>query len=261
MHAIDVFTHYERNHWNLWEVDFDAVELDKVEPAYITIARGGAMGESNVVAAVHGFMNEFVDDYDFSTFAVVWGYQEVQHHCMFRKWLEAVGQPIDDTKVGAMRQPYAPGTSPAATIATNIISELTVNHVYKRVANVVKEPVLKKLLLNASLDEAGHAREFIEYGRRRIAAYPKEIPSMLEALYVYTAENSIKHPVSVFKGGLSELSDCETIDDVLDIFLSEIADEGELAALHANIRRVFGNMLDRDLETSGKLRRALAEAL
>lgn len=261
MYAFDVFTHYEKNHWNLWEVDFSAVELDNVEQPYVTIARSGAMGESNVIAAVHGFMNEFVDDYDFSTFAVVWGYQEVQHHCMFRRWLEAVGQPLDDSKVAAMRQPYDPGTTPAATLATNVISELTVNHVYKRVASVVKEPVLKQLLSNASVDEAGHAREFIGYCKRRLASYPRELPSVLETLYFYTAENEIKHPVSVFKGGLTELSDYETIDDGLDMFLSDIADEGELAALQGKIRRVFGTMLDRDLATSGRVRRALAEVV
>src|SRR5215469_11945273 len=151
MHAFDVFTHYEKNHWNLWEVDFSAVELDNVEQPYVTIARSGAMGESNVIAAVHGFLNEFVSDYDFSTFAVVWGYQEVQHHLMFRRWLEAVGEAVEDSAVQAMREPYAPGTTPSATLATNIISELTVNHIYRRVAAAVGEPVLATLMHNASL--------------------------------------------------------------------------------------------------------------
>ena len=41
-----------------------------------------------------------------------------------------------------MRAPYAPGTTPSATLATNIISELTVFRVYRDLADEMEEPVL-----------------------------------------------------------------------------------------------------------------------
>ncbi|MFC8043418.1 ferritin-like domain-containing protein [Nocardia sp. NPDC057353] len=261
MHSYDVFRHYERLHWRLADLDLGAVDRSLVEPEYVTLAKSATMGESNVIAAVHGFLNEFVDDYDFSTFAVVWGYQEVQHHYAFRAWLAAVGEAVDGEAVDAMREPYAPGTTPSATLATNIISELTVNHIYRAVAAWVREPVLKGLLLSASRDEAGHAREFIHYTTERLRKKPEELPSVLETLYVYSSEAKIKHPVSTFKAGISELGDHETIDTGFDLFLEQVAAEGELDVLHDKIRRTFGSMTGLDLSSNARVRRALADVI
>ncbi|GGN67821.1 ferritin-like domain-containing protein [Nocardia rhizosphaerihabitans] len=261
MHSFDVFRHYERLHWKLSDLDLAAVDPALVRPEYITLAKSAAMGESNVIAAVHGFLDEFVDDYDFSTFAVVWGYQEVQHHYAFRSWLGAVGEAVEDRAVDAMREPYAPGSTPSATLATNIISELTVNHVYRAVSSWVGEPVLKELLLNASRDEAGHAREFIHYTTERLKKRPEELPSVLETLYVYSSEAKIKHPVSTFKAGIAELSDHETIDTGFDLFLEQVAAEGELEVLHDKVRRTFAGITGLDLSSNAKVRRALADAI
>lgn len=261
MHSFDVFHQYERHHWQLRDIDFAAIRRDLVRPEYITLARSAVMGESNVIAAVHGFLNEFVDDYDFSTFAAIWGYQEVQHHYAFKTWLQAVDADVDAKPVEAMREPYAPGTTPSATLATNIISELTVNHIYKAVARKVEEPVLRTILSNASRDEAGHAREFIHYARKRLERKPEELPSVLETLYVYTGSKAIRHPVSVFKDGLDELAEHETIDTGFQFFLDEVASEGELDELHGKIRRTFSSLTGLDLSSNGRVRRALAEAL
>ncbi|MCX4091582.1 ferritin-like domain-containing protein [Nocardia sp. alder85J] len=261
MHSFDVFRHYERLHWNVADLTLDTVDPTLVKPEYVTLAKSAAMGESNVIAAVHGFLDEFVDDYDFSTFAVVWGYQEVQHHYAFRSWLAAIGESVDDAAVGAMRAPYAPGTTPSATLATNIISELTVNHVYRAVSQWVHEPVLKTLLLNASRDESGHAREFIHYTTARLARRPEELPSVLETLYVYSSEARIKHPVSTFKSGIAELGDHETIDTGFELFLEQIAAAGELEVLHDKVRRTFAGMTGLDLSSNAKVRRALADAI
>jgi rubrerythrin len=261
MHSSDVFCQYERNHWRLSDVDFSAIRRDLVRPEYVTMARSSVMGESNVIAAVHGFLNEFVDDYDFSSFAVVWGYQEVQHHNAFRAWLRELDADVDDAPVEAMREPYAPGTTPCATLATNIISELTVNHVYKAVARYVDEPVLQQVMVNASRDEAAHAREFIHYCRERLGRHPEELASVLETLYVYTSDDRIKHPVSMFKDNLAELQDHETIDTGLDLFLERIADAGELEELQGKIRKTFASLTDLDLSSNSQVRRALAEQL
>ncbi|WP_405136975.1 ferritin-like domain-containing protein [Nocardia sp. NBC_01388] len=261
MHSYDVFRHYERLHWKLTDLDFDAIDPTLVRPEYITLAKSSAMGESNVIAAVHGFLAEFVDDYDFSTFAVVWGYQEVQHHYAFRTWLRAIGEDVQDKAVDAMREPYAPGSTPSATLATNIISELTVNHIYRAVSAWVEEPILKALLLNASRDEAGHAREFIHYATERLRRRPQELPSVLETLYVYSSEAKIKHPVSTFKAGLTELGDHETIDTGFDLFLEQVAAEGELEVLHDKVRRTFATLTGRDVSSNAKVRRALADAI
>ncbi|MEU5695114.1 ferritin-like domain-containing protein [Actinosynnema sp. NPDC020468] len=261
MHSLDVFRHYDRTHWRLAELQLDAVDLTKVKPEYVTLVKSAVMGESNVIAAVHGFMNEFLDDYDFSAFAVIWGYQEVQHHYAFTSWLQAVGEEVDNRAVAAMRAPYDPGSTPSATLATNIISELTVNHVYRAVSQWVEEPVLKQLLLQASRDEAGHAREFRHFAAKRLERHPEEIPSVLETLYFYTSDDRIKHPVGVFKSGLAELETTETIDTGFEMFLDTVADAGSLEELQGKIRRTFGSLTGYDLSSNKAVRRALATSL
>lgn len=261
MHSLDVFRHYDKTHWRLAGLPLGEVDRDLVKPEYVTLVKSAVMGESNVIAAVHGFLNEFADDYDFSAFAVIWGYQEVQHHYAFTSWLQAVGETVDNRAVAAMRAPYDPGSTPSATLATNIISELTVNHVYRAVSSWVEEPVLKELLLQASRDEAGHAKEFRHFAAQRLEQHPEEIPSVLETLYFYTADDKIKHPVGVFKAGLAELTETETIDTGFELFLDTVADDGELDELQGKIRRTFGSLTGYDLSSNRAVRRALATAL
>lgn len=262
MYALDVFNHYERTHWRLNEFDWDELRPDLVEPEYITLAKSAVMGECNSIAAVHGFLNEFVDDYDFSAFVCIWGYQELQHHYAFKTWLRQIGQDVADRPVEATRAPYPPGRTPSATLATNVISEITVNTVYSSLARQVKEPALSALLLRASRDEAAHAREFIAYAKRRLEQHPDELVSVLETLYVYTSQpDSIRHPVSVFKDGLDELSNHETIDTGFELFLDAVAHDGELARLQQKIRKAFTVFTGVRLESNADVRAAIAELI
>src|SRR5581483_10953347 len=220
MHSVGVFNNYELQRWKLSEIAWTDVDPSKVGPHDVSVVRSAVMGECNSIAALHGFLNEFVDDYDFSAFASLWAYEELQHHFVFRTWLERVGAPVDDLPVESTRAPYPNGIAPAATLATNVISELTVNHAYQAMAEGVGEPVLKQIATRVSGDEARHAREFMHYTRRRLAQQPAERKVVLETLYVYLADptRALKHPVSVFKGALPALQDSETIDDGLRRF-------------------------------------------
>lgn len=262
MHAFDVFTHYEKSHWRMSDIDWDGIRHDLLEPEYVTMAKSAVMGECNSIAAVHGFLNEFVDDYDFAAFTCVWGYQELQHHYAFKSWLRAIGEDVADRPVEATREPYPPGRTPSATLATNVISELTVNKVYASVAKKVKEPVLQSVLTKASRDEAAHAREFIFYVKRRLKEHPEEMLSVLETLYFYTSQDDgIRHPVSVFKDGLDELSNHETIDTGFELFLEQIANDGELQTLQRNVRKAFSTFTELKLESNRDVRAAIAELI
>jgi hypothetical protein len=263
MHSLDVFKQYEKTQWQLRDVDFGAIRRDLVKPEYITLVRSAVIGESNTVAATHGLLNEFMDEYDVPTFALIWGWQEVQHHFAFKTWLTTVDADVDvDAKIVlAMREPYPPGSTRAATLATNVASELMVNRIYRGISRWIEEPVLKQIFLNASRDESGHAREFLYFLRDRLARHPEELPSVLETLYVYISAGDIQHPVSVFKSGLDALKEHETIDTGFDMFMEKVAADGEIRQIHDNIRRVFGELTGLDLSTNAKIRRALAASL
>lgn len=259
MHSFQVFHEYEKFHWSLKDIPWERIERDKVKPEHLRLARSAVMGECNSIAALHGFLNESVGDYDFAAYASLWGSQELQHHFAFRTYLERVGEPIPPGKVEATRAPYPPGTTHAATLATNVISELTVCHVYSQVSRSVQEPVLAEILMRASQDEARHAREFIYFTRRRLEQHPEELQSVLETLYVYVGDpdKTIKHPVSVFKGKLPELAGFESIDDGFAYF--EGLNAANYTKLSQKLYQTFSQLTGRPLTNLASIRRALIE--
>lgn len=260
-HSFEVFQHYERLQWKLGELGLENVQRDLVRPEYISLVRGVVMGEATSLPGLHGFMNEFDDDYDCSAFVMVWGYQELQHHYAFRAWLKALDIHIDQAKVEAMREPYETGVTPSATLVTNAISELIVNTLYRKMAEWVEEPVLARLFLLASRDEAGHAREFLYYLKRRLDRKPNELSSVLERIHFYVGASSLKHPVGVYKHDrVEELQGHETVDTVSDIFL-RVSEPEALEKLHAKIRRSLGAAIGMDFTRNSDIRYALAESL
>lgn len=261
MHSFDIFHEYEKSQWSLKDIDWERIDRARVKPEYVRLVRSGLMGECNSIAALHGFLNESTEDYDFAAYASLWGTQELQHHYAFRTYLQHVGEALEAGPVEATRAPYPPGVTHAATLATNIISELTVCHVYHQLSKVVEEPVLQDLLRRMSQDEARHAREFLYYTRRRITAHPEETASVLETLYVYTADpdKKIKHPVSVFKGNLPELEGHETIDDGFAYF--DTQSEENHAKLSQKLYQAFSTLTGFKLTSPASIRRALAEVL
>lgn len=262
MYSFRVFHEYEKSAWTLSAIPWDQIDRDLLRPEYVTLAKAAVMGECNSIAALHGFLNELPADYDFGAFASIWGYQELQHHYAFRTWLEHIGEEVDAAAVEVTRTPYPPGTTPAATLATNIISELTVCHVYSGLAHEVQEPILARILTHASRDEARHAREFRHFAERRLVQRPDELVSVLEILYVYTAdpEKRVKHPVSVFKGALPELQGLETIDTGFDVFRS-LAGEQSLERLRSRILTTFSALTGCALDRPASIRRAIAAHL
>jgi hypothetical protein len=257
LHSYEVFQSYQHTAWELTDIEWDSFRADLVTPMLIRFAKGAVMGESNSIAAQHGFFNEFADDYDFSAFVCLWGYQELQHHLVFKKWLRTAGHDVGYEQINAMRPPYPPGVTPAATLATNIISEIVTNHMYKCVGRHTEEPVLRSIVRRASGDEARHAREFIRYTARRIEQRPQERRSVLETLYVYISnKNQYQHPVSRFKGDLPELEGHETIDAVFDHF-RELDDGTEWERVQRQLLTSFEEFADRPLTKLGDVRRAI----
>lgn len=260
LHSYDVFPAYQQASWELKDIPWDDFRPDLVRPEHVAFAKGAVMGESNSVAAQHGFFNEFVDDYDFSAFVCLWGYQELQHHLAFKKWLRLAGEDVGYEQISAMRAPYPPGVTPSATLATNVISEIATNHMYKCVSRVTPEPVLARIMRRASGDEARHAREFIHYTARRLGSRPEELPSVLEVFYIYLADvkGRYQHPVSKFKGDLPELEGHVTIDEVFRYF-AEVDDGTEWDRIHRQLFETLTELAGRPIGKLRDIRRVLAD--
>lgn len=261
LHSARVFTAYQHATWVMKQIPWDEFRPDLVAPEYIVFAKGAIMGESNSVAATHGLLAEFADDYDFSQFACIWGYQEIQHHLVFQTWLQLAGHTVSYDKVNAMREPYPPGATKAASLATNVICEVLTNHMYKCVGRAMREPVIAKIAARASGDEARHAREFAYYTKRRLAAHPEECASVIETLYIYmgVTRDLYRHPVSRFKGHLPELEGHETIDEVFRYFAEVDQDNIEWQKCCEQLFMYFSDITGHRITKMADVRRAIAE--
>jgi hypothetical protein len=261
LHSARVFTAYQHATWLMEDIPWDEFRPDLVAPEYIVFAKGAIMGESNSVAATHGLLKEFADDYDFSQFACIWGYQEIQHHLVFQTWLQLAGHAVSYEKVSAMREPYPPGVTKAASLATNVICEVLTNHMYKCVGRAMREPVIAKIASRASGDEARHAREFAYYTKRRLASNPEECASVIETLYIYMGgtRDRYRHPVSKFKGHLPELEGHETIDEVFRYFAEVDRDNAEWQKCCEQLFMYFSDITGHRITKMSDVRRAIAE--
>lgn len=261
LHSARVFTAYQHATWVMEDIPWDEFRPDLVAPEYIVFAKGAIMGESNSVAATHGLLQEFADDYDFSQFACIWGYQEIQHHLVFQTWLQLAGHAVSYDKVSVMREPYPPGVTKAASLATNVICEVLTNHMYKCVGRAMREPVIAKIASRASGDEARHAREFAHYTKRRLASNPEECGSVIETLYVYMGgtRDLYRHPVSKFKGHLPELEGHETIDEVFRYFAEVDQDNAEWQRCCEQLFMYFSDITGHRITKMSDVRRAIAQ--
>jgi hypothetical protein len=262
LHSARVFKAYQHATWVMEQIPWDEFRPDLVAPEYVVFAKGAIMGESNTIAATHGLLNEFVDDYDFSQFACIWGYQEIQHHLVFQTWLQMAGHTVAYEKVNAMRAPYSPGVTKAASLATNVICEVLTNRMYKCVSRAMAEPVIARIASRASGDEARHAREFAYYTKRRLAAHPEELASVMETLYVYmgVTRNLYRHPVSRFKGHLPELEGHETIDEVFAYFAEVDRNNIEWDRCRDQLFSYFSDITGHRITRMSDVRRAIAAA-
>ena len=261
MHSARVFADYQHATWELHHIPWQDFRPELVRPEHVIFAKGAIIGESNVVAATHGLLNEFGMEYDFSQFACIWGYQEIQHHLAFQTWLQLAGHGIEHRTIASMREAYPPGVTRAATLATNVICEVLATHAYKCVARSMAEPVLAEILRKASGDEARHAREFVHYTARQLTERPEELVSVFETLYVYmgTTRDMYRHPVSRFKGDLPELAGHETIDEMFAYFAEVDEDGTEWAKCCEQLFKYFSTITSYPLTKMADVRRAIAE--
>ena len=122
--------------------------------------------------------------------------------------------------------------------------------------------MLARLLLNASRDEAGHAREFIHYTADRLASEPERAAlGAGDPVRVHGRRGDQAPGEHLQVRAAASSRDPETIDTGFELFLEKVADAGELDGLQAKIRRTFGSLTGRDLSTNARVRRALAEAI
>lgn len=197
-----LFDEAERVRWRMSDIPWDAIERERVSPAFVRFVREMAVSELTTFSATRRFLTEMADDPDFTSWVAIWFYEETKHPDALLRWLAAFGVTIDVRTVmrGRVSAPFM--RSRTGTLVMNILSELFASAGYQDLARSSKEPVLARITRLLAGDEARHGASFFRFAERAISLSKTPDLERLQALkvlyYWVQAADHVEHPVSQF---------------------------------------------------------------
>lgn len=228
----------EEVRWGLDSLPWAALEPGQATPALRAVVREMAISESATYSATQRFLEAFFDDLELSKWISVWFYEETRHPHVLLEWLRRVGEvvPPDVEVRGRVSTPFM--RSEVGTLVTNVISEITAAHAYRRLATRAAEPVLGHIARLIAGDEARHAATFFRFAKQRFAAAPpdearREKARALEVLSAWLGgAQPTTHPVAQMLARLEDLP-----SDEAPVSL-------DFGTVRGRIVRVMGLLLD-----------------
>ncbi|MGA3183546.1 MAG: hypothetical protein ABSE52_02970 [Candidatus Dormibacteria bacterium] len=174
-----LFVSMERARWNLSrDIDFDAIEPAKLTRQWILDVREVCLTQLAALGATQMFLDGFRTDIDFCSFVSVWLYEEMEHHLVLRKYLEHLGEAVEE--VTLPRRQVSPGDAPAIDALTlRLFDEQRLAQHYAALAAIAPEPVLGRIFTILAAGEARHAAAYATYLRRAVARQPAALPGVL----------------------------------------------------------------------------------
>ncbi len=194
----DLFISLERARWNLGrDIDWDAMEPEKLTAAWIFDVREVCLTELAALYATEMFLRDFYTDIDFCSFVSVWFYEEMKHHLVLRKYLERVGETIEEAELPRLRLTFQEGPA-IETLTMHFCGEERLAHWYTAFSNNSPEPLLGQIFKMLAADEARHAAAYAKYLRKAVGNKPDVLPSILRmALWMLRSTNDHpKHPTT-----------------------------------------------------------------
>jgi hypothetical protein len=218
----DLFVNLERARWNLSrDIDWDAIEPDKLTPGWIFDVREVCLTELSALYATEMFLRDFYADIDFCSFISVWFYEEMKHHLVLRKYLERVGEVIEEAELPRLRLSFDEGPA-IETLTMHFCGEQRLAHWYTAFSANAPEPVLRQIFKVLAADELRHGAAYAKYLRKAVRNKPEVLPAILRmALWMIRSTNdSPKHPTTVTEPSVvSLLEDPHYIRRMLNMYL------------------------------------------
>jgi tRNA isopentenyl-2-thiomethyl-A-37 hydroxylase MiaE len=174
-----LFVSMERARWNLSrDIDFDAIEPAKLSRQWILDVREVCLTQLAALSATETFLGDFRTDIDFCCFVSVWFYEEMEHHLVLRKYLEHLGEAMEETELPRLR--VSAGEAPAIDALTlRFFREQRLAQRYAALAATAPEPVLGRIFTILAAGEARHAAAYATYLRRAVERNPAALPGVL----------------------------------------------------------------------------------
>jgi rubrerythrin len=162
-------------HWRIEDVDWDAFDPARVDPALVPLVKAAAMVERNGRDYALYLGGVFHDDPDFRNAADYWADEEVQHGDALAK-LAGLADPTWDfaAAFSRYRAGYSIKTDADASIRGSRTGELIArcmvetgtSSYYTALAQATSEPVLKQVCKLIAADEYRHFKLFYDHMRR-----------------------------------------------------------------------------------------------
>ena len=218
----DLFVRLERARWRLSDdIDFDAVDPALVTPQWRHDLRQVCLTELSALYATEMFLRDFYTDIDFCSFISIWFYEEMKHHLVLRKYLERIGETVEEQDLPRLRLTFAEGPA-METLTMHFCGEQRLAHWYTAFGTEAPEPVLRGIFKTLAADELRHAACYAKYLRKAVANKPSVLPSILRmALWMIRSTNDApKHPTTITEPSVvGQLEDPEYIRRMLNMYL------------------------------------------
>jgi hypothetical protein len=243
----ELFDQAELVRWRMTDIPWGAIDGSEVDEAMLAMVRQTLITELTTFTATQRFLDAFHDDVELSQWIAVWFYEETKHPQALARWLRHFDVEVPDAEVLAGRRTEPFMSSPAGTLAINVITEMTASRLYLLSAALSPEPVYAQIARNLGSDEARHASSFFRFARRalRTAARPRrERRAVLMVLLLWLEQpHRFGHPTTLATdwvttaerddGGKDfEARVCATFGQLLDLDIAGPADvRAELARL------------------------------
>jgi len=165
-------------HWTLDDIDWDAFDRTKVDPAVLRIVKAASLVEQNGRDYTEYLCGVFHDDAAFQGVARRWGGEEVQHGHALGRWATLADPAFDHAAAAArftagfrvdLTATHSVRGTRAGELVSRCIVETGTSSYYTALAEAVDEPVLKAICHNIAADELRHYKLFYTHMKRYLA--------------------------------------------------------------------------------------------
>jgi hypothetical protein len=269
----ELFASLEKVRWNMSEdipwKDFDPSKLSEEQAKTIKM---NAITEWSALPATEMFLRDNQHDSDFSAFMSVWFYEEQKHSLVLMEYLRRFRPELLPTEeeLHAVRFQFDPAPA-LETLMLHFCGEVRLTQWYRRAAAWHTEPVIKKIYLTISGDEARHAGAYFKYMRQAVERVGTEAKVAFAKIGVLMASAARSgkpmHPTNLHVAKAhypqdtiqSRLPDPEWLEHWLDaqIQFDKVCESKVIQSILAKLSTLY----DRTLESAADLNRFRKELI
>jgi hypothetical protein len=249
--------------------DFEPSKLTEEQARTIKM---NAITEWSALPATEMFLRDNQHDSDFSAFMSVWFYEEQKHSLVLMEYLRRFRPELlpTEAELHAVRFQFDPAPA-LETLMLHFCGEVRLTQWYRRAAAWHTEPVIKKIYLTISGDEARHAGAYFKYMRQAVERMGTEAKIAFAKIGVLMASAARSgkpmHPTNLHVAKAhypqdtiqSRLPDPEWLEHWLDaqIQFDKVCESKVIQSILAKLSTLY----DRTLESAADLNRFRKELI